>query len=395
MRYRKRSGADMQMSTSIKNVLIILGVLAFASSIHAEEDIQQEEANHQIVQNKVLAPRVKYKLLDLGETDVDPSKLSRKAPGASLAPSINNLGQVSANRKEGGFIWDRTFGEYAPYVHDVTISFHGLNNSGDILVSFNRKFDSLEWGIWPTTQGVNGKRVTIPTRGFKGDNLCLCAINNNRTVIGYFKNKEGKTQPVYWTVENGLRYLHNLDGKEITGDISSLNNQGTIAGFFERWDTFPPAVWHSQKGVEFLNNYRQKVVPDGTVELGDLLLTEDDIVYGTYKIKYASQDNSPEHNDLYYAYAWSPSTGGFKLLDLDGMRINAINSSHVLVGSINGKPVVCEPGKKPVEFMTLLKPEEAKSWEQIELTGINDTGQIVGYGKSQGVMRVFLAERLW
>jgi hypothetical protein len=114
-------------------------------------------------------------------------------------------------------------------------------------------------------------------------------------------------------------------------------------------------------------------------------------VYGTYRVHY--QNDPTKDQDVHYAYAWSPEQGGFKLLDLSNMRINGVNTSHVLVGSLYGKAAVCWPGQSPLAISSLIKTEDAKGWDFLEASGINDSGQIVGYGKFNGKMRIFLLDQ--
>jgi hypothetical protein len=80
------------------------------------------------------------------------------------------------------------------------------------------------------------------------------------------------------------------------------------------------------------------------------------------------------------------------LLDLDNLRINAVNSSHVIVGSLDGKAATCWPGDKPILLSNIVKEEPGKEWELLEATGINDAGKIVGYGKLNGRMHIFLLD---
>jgi hypothetical protein len=161
-------------------------------------------------------------------------------------------------------------------------------------------------------------------------------------------------------------------------------------GFFDQGTFQAPAAWSREQGLKFIRNYRSKVAQDAEVELEDIVPAPDGTVYGTYRIRYL---NEPQKDrDVYYAYAWSPNEGGFKLLDLDNMRMNAVNSSHVIAGTLFGTAAVCWPGQKPLALSSLLKSESGKEWDLLEVTGINDSGKIVGYGKLKGKMRLFLAE---
>lgn len=331
-----------------------------------------------------------YQLTDLGETDVDPLRLAKNPLQPALAPAINNLGQVIGNRIEGGFIKDPATGEYAPHIHDVLINFHGLNDRGDILVSYNRKSDPTEWMIWPTARGTNGPRDSVRLPQEDSTSLILVGITNDRHAIGN-KVLEDKVQPVIWSQNKGMHNMRTINGENIQGAVSSLTNKLEIVGFFDKGSHDAPGAWNPQEGLKFIRNYRAKVGPDADVILGDIAAAPDGTVYGTYRVHY--QKDPAKDQDVFYAYAWSPSEGGFKLLDLSSMRINAVNSSHVLVGSLYGKAAVCWPGQSPLALSSLIQTGDTKGWDFLEATGINDAGQIVGYGKYNGKMRIFLLDQ--
>lgn len=331
-----------------------------------------------------------YQLTDLGETDVDPARLVKNPLQPALAPTINNLGQVIGNRLEGGFLRDPANGEYAPHIHDVIIGFHGLNNRGDILVSYHRRNNPTEWMIWPTTRGSNGSRDSLQLTQEENASLTLIGLTNDRHVIGN-EIQNNQVHPVIWSQNKGLQKIRSIDGEVIQGTATSLTDQLDIIGFFDKGSHNAPGAWIPQEGLRFIRNYRSKVGQDADIVLGDIVAAPDGTVYGTYRVHY--QNDPSKDQDIYYAYAWSPAEGGFKLLDLSSMRINAANSSHVLVGSLYGKAAVCWPGQSPLAISTLIKTEDAKGWDFLEATGINDSGQIVGYGKVNGKMRIFLLDQ--
>lgn len=331
-----------------------------------------------------------YRLTDLGETDVDPVRLVKNPLQPSLAPSINNLGQVIGNRIEGGFIKDPSTGEYAPHIHDVLINFHGLNDRGDILVSYNRQSNPTEWMIWPTARGTNGPRDSLKLPQSESESLTLISVTNDRHAIGN-RVLENKVEPVIWSVNKGMQNIRTINGESIQGAATGVTNNLEIVGFFDRGSHDAPGAWTPQEGIKFIRNYRSKVGPDADVVLGDIVAAPDGTVYGTYRVHY--QKDPAKDQDIFYAYAWSPSEGGFKLLDLASMRINDVNSSHVLVGSLYGKAAACWPGQSPLALSSLIAQEDTKGWEFLEATGINDSGQIVGYGKHNGKMRIFLLDQ--
>lgn len=331
-----------------------------------------------------------YHLTDLGETDIDPARLIKNPLQPYLAPTINNLGQVIGNRIEGGFLRDPANGEFAPHVHDVVINFHSLNNRGDILLSYNRKNNPAEWMIWPTTRGTNGSRDSLELPHEANTSLILIGLTNDRHVIGN-EVQDNKVHPVIWSQNKGLQKIRTIDNEPIKGTATNLTDHLEIVGFFDKESHSAPGAWIPQEGLKFVRNYRSKISQDADVVLGDIVAAPDGTVYGTYRIHY--QSDPAKDQDIYYAYAWSPAQGGFKLLDLSNMRINAVNSSHVLVGSLYGKAAICWPGQSPLALSSLIKSDEAKDWDFLEATGINDAGQVVGYGKLRGKMQIFLLDQ--
>lgn len=356
----------------------------------ATSEMQVPTSLHPQKYGNPLKVRPIYQLTDLGETDVDPVRLTKNPLQPSLAPAINNLGQVIGNRIEGGFIRDPANGELAPHIHDVVINFHSLNDRGDILVSYNRRNNPAEWMIWPTTRGSNGSREGLRLPHEENTSLALIGLSNDRHVLGN-RVKGNKATPILWSQEKGLRTVGGMGGEPLEGAAVGMTNRLEIVGFFDLGSHDAPGAWLPREGVKFIRNYRSRVGQDADVVLGDIVPAPDGVVYGTYRVHY--QNDPTKDQDIYYAYAWNPSEGGFKLLDLSSMRINSVNSSHVLAGSLYGKAAVCWPGLSPLAVSSLIHPDEAKGWDFLEATGINDAGQIVGYGKHNGKMHIFLLDQ--
>lgn len=332
---------------------------------------------------------VKYRLIDLGESDVPLERLSRHLARPSLAPSINNDGQIIGNRAEGGFLRDPFLGEWVPYTHDVTINFHALTNNGDLLVSLNRKSNPTEWMVWPTTTGKNGPRQPIQLGRFP--NTQFLALTNLRMAIGN-AIVDGKTIPVVWKANEQVQSLEDPQGqgKALTGQIKGVNNEGQVVAFLEQGEFAPPAAWSPSSGVQYMKNFRAQVLPNATAQLVDLFIVDDGTAYGTYQIKYTDTGKISD----YYTYAWLPfDGGGFKLLDLDGMQLAAVNDWHTLVGALEGEAAICEPGTKPQKLSKAIRESERNGWELLEATGINNWGDIVGYGRYKGNTHVFLLQK--
>lgn len=333
-----------------------------------------------------------YRLIDLGATEVDLSKLSKIAQKMSYAPAINNSAQGMGNREVGGFVFLPMRWEYSPQMAGMKVNFHGINNRGDLLVTLARSGSSLEWMVWPREEGGYGNtRKHVQTVDLFDANFFLSCINDCGQVVGYRVNN-GKNQPILWSQETGVRPLGKDKGLQLYGIARAINAKGSVAGITDEAADHAPFFWNEKVGLEVMKSYRSQLRPKGWVEFADLVLTEDDTLYGTFWIKHLSNsDRSPRYT-TYFAYSWSPRTGNVKNLDMLGMRIADVNSSHCLVGSVDGKAVLRKRGYKPVFLSDIINISEQADWELLEATGINDSDQIVGYGTYQGKPHLFLAE---
>lgn len=340
-----------------------------------------------------LPSQVRYKLINLGESDVASHLLSisnNKEP--SLAPVINNKGQIIGNRIEGGFLRDPVQGEWAPHLHnEIAIHFHDINDKGDILVSINRKINHPEWMIWPTAMGDNGarQRLDIDDHQEQGK-LFFVGINEDRVAVGNLYRNE-RSLPIFWKPQEELSFVTDTAGQKLEGEFRGINAHDQMVGFLQQQKDRPPTVWSQNEGLKTLRNFRPKISATAEAKLADIALSNDGTVYGTYAV-HDTRSKAPAE---YYTYAWLPyGDGDFKLLDLDGMRIADLNDNHVLAGEFAGQAAVCEPGERPLQLCKAIKPEEMKGWELIEATSINNAGDIVGYGLYHDKMHIFKAERV-
>lgn len=371
--------------TFARTLLCMLSVCIYAS---AEESTQTQQPLP-----KNLPSEVRYKLSNLGESDVASHLLSlNNIKDPSLAPIINNKGQIIGNRKEGGFLRDPVQGEWAPYLHnEIAIHFHDINDKGDILVSINRKINHPEWMIWPTAQGDNGarQRLDIDDHQEQGK-IIFVALNEDRVAIGNLYRDENSL-PIYWEPKDELNFVTDDTGQKLEGEVRNINSHDQIVGFLQYQKDKPPTAWSQSEGLKSLRNFRPQISATAQAKLADIAISNDGVVYGTYEV----QDKQAVPTIHYYTYAWLPyGDGDFKLLDLDGLRIADVNDSHVLAGQFEGQAAVCQPGERPLQLCKAIKPEELLGWELVEATSINNAGDIVGYGRYHGKMHIFKAERV-
>jgi len=335
----------------------------------------------------------KYRLVDLGLSGVDLQLLTKNSISPTLAPAINDLGQIMGNRLSGGFVRQVAEGEWHPHLKGVTLYFHALTQNGDVLVSLQRPNHATEWAIWPSAGSADDAREFILLEGFSLARFY--GLTNERKAIGVAEI-DGVSAPIYSASNAPLSFLKDPQGQNSVGIPKSINTAGQIAGYIRDQSqlnskALSPAVWTQSAGWQPMRNFRSKPLPNGEAELADLAIAEDGTVYGTYRIKF--HDSTPQ--TPYFAYAWHPfEEGDFKPLDLHGMRISGLNDKHTLVGSLDGEASLCEPGSKPFPLSAFISPAQMEGWQLLEATEINNSDAIVGYGKFKGEVHLFLAQRV-
>lgn len=337
------------------------------------------------------APR--YAIFDMGATEVDPALMNPYAMPHSYAPRLNNQRQVAANRADEGYFRDLNHGELVPQIgYCLRGHAYGINDVGDIISTLERDRDHVDWVVWTLDGLRKKKRYAIePGEIGMGRNIDLRAINNQKWAVGYL-NPGCALRPLVWNPNWGLKPFGFYVGWDFKGAAFGINNKGTILGYISECEENPPFVWNERGGLEILRHYRIPLAAQscheirGPVHFVDMVITDDDYVYGTLWI----DDNYEDGTVRYYGYRWEPYNHDFRYLDLEGMRINGANCRHTLVGAIDGRAALRERGAKPMLLADYLKNDD---WELIEATDVNDHGDIVGYGKYQGKMHIFLMKK--
>ncbi len=372
----------------IKSVSTLLVVIQMAVTGLYGEILHREQPNYAEHLPHIVS---KYRLIEIADTQLDASMLTNLPSKLTHAPIINQQGQVIGNTLSGGFaVIPSKKWEYTPRINGIMIHVHGINAKGDLLVTLNRGNDSQEWMLWPLTQkGYGAVRNHIQTIDPFQPNVSFTGYNDNGIFIGY-KKIDGRNRPYVWTMEKGFHLLGAEKGLQITGIAKEINQKGSIAGITDDATDKVPFLWHDQAGLETLRKYRNALVPKGWVEFSDIILTEDDTIYGTFWIRHQNDEN--EKGRQYYAFRWEPNHAKVQMVDLRGMRLAAANSRHLLVGSYEGKAMVREPDKLPIALSELIDPQTLEGWVLLEATSVNDQGQIVGYGMHNGKVHVFLAD---
>lgn len=343
----------------------------------------------------------RYYLTDMGKAEIDFSCLSKTAGKFFLSPEINNQSQGIANTSSGGYTFIPSKWQHPLQITDILINAHAINQNGDILVSLKRGNESVEWMIWLAdsvfcAQSLRESRMCKASRkhietvdSFNPD-FFITGFNCTKTVVGYRKENE-KNHPFLWTPARGFSPLGMDQGTHIDGIPKAINDQGAIAGIMDETNDKFPFLLSECGRVDMMKGYRYSLKPSGWTEFADMVLAQDNTIYGTFWIRYGTEGNSPRKYNPYYAYKWTPQDGKIEMLDLFGMRISDVNHLHELVGSLDGRAVICKPKQMPISLLALTDPKQSEDWELLEATSINDKGEIAGYGNYKGECHLFFA----
>ena len=339
-----------------------------------------------------VGPAPSYEIVDLGAAGEASDLLSKYALPYSLAPTINNNRQISFNRDGEGIVRDLASGEWAPHVGQLPGKCYAINNHGDVLVSVERPRDSSDWLIWQQKLLRDKRQIRINTHELAGPRVYLRALNDKKMAVGSL-NPEGALRPAVWTPEKGFQNLGSYLGWDVVGVLWGVNQNGTVVGRLQNDEDNPPFTWSAKDGLNILRDYTHAVEVKmhldglkGKIHFEDAVIAPDNSVYGTFWVD-APDVNIP--GKIYFAYHWEPVPKNFRLMNVKGMRFNAINDSHLLVGSLEGQAAYREKGGSPQVLKNNI-PNLSADWELVEATDVNDRGDIVGYGNYQGAIHLFL-----
>ncbi len=327
-----------------------------------------------------------YSIQPIGPVDLKPKILTRQNVYASLAPKINNRGEVIYNTQSDAVIHDSTERDYQPKLGQANVRFHSINDRGDILVSVNRGPETLQWAIWPEKgQNPQNPRFQIQTGKIDSYRVNFREINLDQTLVG-LTNPGGedllmieRLTPIQWNRETGL--TPSTIGMESFGELRAINSRGDRAGIAREKGHQIPFFITAEGTTYFLRDYLKKIHPQGWTTFGPVVLLDNQVVMGSFGFG----------NGQYNSYMWLPTKQAFYPLLLDSMRISDANESQVAVGVQDKEAAIRYPAEKPLKLSQLLSKDEADQWKLLEATSINDQGEIVGFGNFQGKLYVFKA----
>jgi len=320
-----------------------------------------------------------YRLVDLGPTNLPRHLLNRHSWPLTYAPRLNNDGVVVGNRASEGFVWDSCRG-FRRYRHKgAGTYFHDINNKGLILASAPFGCGCTEWLLWPQNPWMKRDGPLLVEPGCLQDaELYFRALNDKTQLIGARRREgEGCFTSVFWTPKMRAQILS-------YGVVTGINNENNMVGGGICEREHPPFLWNTTGGPLLFSDESCIKRPGKGALFKEAVVAPDNTVYGTYVGK-------KKERPYLYAYFWNPCERVFGSLDLNGMRISAVNNCHFLVGSCGREAVISANHWNPAPLIQLVKGY-IWGWELIEATDINDLGQIVGYGSYFGKTHLFFLD---
>jgi len=331
-----------------------------------------------------------YELTDLGTASLNEADLSRLGLKNNLFPLVNNHGKVTVNAGGISYVTLPKTWEFCLKIGTIPIEIYGINDQSDLLVGLKRSKDSIEWMIWPwASQKYSEKRKHVHSIDLKKADLSLVGFNNQGKCLANGNGEEAR--PYLWEEGKGWQMLGASKGVKLTGHAKGINQCGHVAGIFHDTVDSYPFFWDEDVGLEAMRSYRKELKEKGWIEFTDLVLADDNTIFGTFWVRHGTIGNRPKLYNHYHAYKWDTQTGKIDQLPVEDMRISDVNIKHELVGSWQGQAALYDPTQGAIKLIDLMDPEKTKGWKLTEATSINDKGHIVGYGYYNESLHLFFA----
>lgn len=319
----------------------------------------------------------RYRLIDLGPTNLSPRCLDRHCWPLSLAPKINKEGEVIGNRGDKGFIWKEGLGFITyPHIGEATC-FVDINNHGTILARVRINQDCSDWFLWSEEEWRKGetRAPSLIQNSSCCNSVFLRALNDNSQIIGARVDEMGCYRSIFW---NHKKQICDLPYPQLW-DINNYNN---MLGSEPRVYKEQPLLWHIKGGMAIITDDCRFGKPPCLKHFFNPAIAEDNTVYGNFiASKYG--------DDYIFSYMWNNDDQIFTPLDLNQMLVSAVNSCHTIVGSLDNEAVISLHHRSPVALASLID-SSLSGWKLLNATDINDSGQIVGFGRRNGMLHLFL-----
>ncbi len=294
-----------------------------------------------------------YTIIDLGT-------FSGGQYGYSYGYDINGTGRCVGASDGSGFYYDGSqllsrSGPSMFYAFEV----HGLDDFGNAVGwATDYYIDRALWWY------PDGSFVELP--GFSDPNYHSSRaydINNGQIIVGYAEDSDGLDQAAYWSGEElfGLN-LQDADESRAHG----VNNLGEIVGSAKIYGASPRWVaFHWNEG--------------NTLLLGTLGPEEESIAWSINDYGLIVGESGSQ------AFLWE---GGSMTSLGDGKALD-INNNGEAVGTHDGIALLYQLGQDPLELISLLP--SGHGWDSLLWAhGINDDGEIVGWGMQGEAIHAFL-----
>lgn len=319
-----------------------------------------------------------YRLVDLGITYVSQELLQRHSYPISLAPRINSRSVVIGNRGIEAFVWSKEQGIRTYGKGGCPTFFVDINDKNVILGKIAFEDREAEWFLWPEAYCIREQYAPkIDCAPLDIRRVSFRALNDKGEVIGLYRDSSDCPHTLYW---NGIGEVKLLPCER----VYDINNRSCMVGIESSQMSTPPFIYHPKGGMGVIGDDELSGKPKRAYQYSHPAIAGDNTVYGNYRAKCSKGVKT-------LAYMWNCDDSVFTSLNLQGMIISSVNSSHKLVGSLAGNAVMSINHRKPIDLLSLVI-EGGSYWHLIEATDINDKGEIVGYGIYLGMIHLFLLE---
>jgi probable HAF family extracellular repeat protein len=293
--------------------------------------------------------------------------------GASFTDTrggINSRGQVAGTliRQGSLFAYRWTNGSFRVLGPGAA---NAINSHGDVVgVSAVTNHATL----WK-----HGHTFDLGTLG-EGHSSVALGINQNRIVVGYDQeNPSGNTHPFQWEASTGMVQLQDFGG--LHAQATGINSLNTIVGWSD--DPLPSTIRHA---VTWQNGALTQFFVPQTAPTTTKINDSDEVLV---------QNVTPT---ITQGIETQIDKWGFSINILYPM-LNVVATDINNPGTVVGydfdsqgstRPFVCLASRQVFDLNALIPPAAQQRWVLQVAQGINDRGQIVGYGKFDGVQSAFI-----
>lgn len=248
----------------------------------------------------------------------------------------------------------------------------GVNSSG-IVVGHSQSTAGKRAFRWDSANGMSELSGLFGGYGFEA-----MAINNAGSIAGSAADAFNY-RAVLWDSSGGVHDLGFLAGTQ-GGYAQSLNDVGQVVGYC----LYPTTafIWDATNGMRFIYGPPTANVESVAYDINNSGLT----------VGYVA-----DHSDA-RAFAWTESGGISWIGDLGGDNPTSygfsVNDTGMVVGhsasSFDSKAFIWS-ASSGIKDLNSMIDASTPGWELRSARGINNAGQITGYGSINGVNHAFLA----